>query len=151
MISADLTKDQYLLLDTFIKETLSTVEKAQRSRYKLEPCPFTTTLNKLDHHHPQPHPTSASNSRRGSMNEGIGMKTFNTNGGPHIVFTAGDNSAPSSRSSSPTRSIRRASYAPPPHGPASDGGSGAPGRSRSGSAYLHVEESAGGNRSRTSE
>ncbi|XP_055351598.1 LOW QUALITY PROTEIN: SCY1-like protein 2 [Paramacrobiotus metropolitanus] len=141
----DLSKEQYLNMDAFLKEALSLVDKRQRTRYKLDVSPSTpspsafASTGRLLSDGREYSTTSANNSRRGSMT-GEGLKVMNGMaglGGPHIVFTTGDGSNASSRSSSPTHSSRRSSYQQ------------SISRDRSSSVYLNVEETSA-SRSRTS-
>lgn len=143
----DLTKEQYLAIEGFVRETLGQVEKRQRTRYKLDIPSLTGNLSctalagSASKFQIEP-PSSASNSRRGSMNDaGLLINGQNNGHRPQIVFTTGDGSATSSRSVSPTNSSRRSSYSTT-FGNSVD---------RRGSAlHLHVEDPSPGSRSRTS-
>ncbi|OQV16287.1 SCY1-like protein 2 [Hypsibius exemplaris] len=130
----DLTKEQYVSLETFIKDLLFQIEKTQRGKFKLEPALMLTIQpnggagpgNGGPNHAPfgqggRPFDgnglCSANNSRRSSMNSHtdvpVGGKVYGNGciNGPHIsIFTTGDGSNASSRSSSPSRSSRRSSY-----------------------------------------
>lgn len=110
---------------------MNQIERTQRLKFKLEPAfilsmvtpPSTTSPHSAaaggPHHAHASH--SASNSRRSSYTEtnhggkpGDVLVNGGSSSGPYIsIFTTGDGSATSSRSSSPSRSSRRSSYNSP--------------------------------------
>ena len=139
---------------------MNQIERTQRLKFKLEPAFMlamvtppvsaggTSTIPGGGGGAAGYHSHSASNSRRGSYTETPASGRPSNGGfGPHIsIFTTGDGSATSSRSSSPSRSSRRSSYN------SQFGGAGAEIRGRAASSsFLNVALDEGLGKSKTSE